>query len=73
MVEKKSPANVETTILAGIQGINKYLAMINSGLEVLLLSDLPEYMMSDLIRLYQAEQEASQIVHKLNLFCHRSL
>jgi len=73
MQTKPVPADVEKTILEGIKGINRYLAMINSGLEVLLFSDLPDYVMPDLIRLYQAEQEASQIVHTLNLFCHKTL
>lgn len=60
------------TILNALQVINRHLAVINGRLEMLLLSDLPEYVMSDLIKAYQAEKEASQIVHGLNLFCHKS-
>jgi hypothetical protein len=60
------------TILDALQGINRHLAIINGRLEMLLLSDLPEYVLSDLIKAYQAEQDASQIVHGLNLFCHKS-
>jgi hypothetical protein len=61
------------TILDGLQGVNAHLAMINSRLETLLLSDLPEYVMADLVRVYQAEQEASQIVHSLNIYCHKNM
>ena len=56
----------------GIQGINKYLAVINGGLEILLLSDLPDYVKSDLAMLYQAEKEASQIVRNLSIFYHKT-
>ena len=61
------------TILDGLQGVNAHLAMINSRLEMLLLSDLPEYIMADLVKVYQAEQEASQIVHSLNIYCHKHM
>ena len=61
------------TILDGLQGINSYLAMINSRLETLLLSDLPDYLTADLIKIYQAEEEASQIVRSLNIYCHKKL
>lgn len=67
-----TPDDTGKTILDALQGINRHLAMINGRLEMLLLSDLPEYVLSDLIKAYQAEQEASQIVHGLNLFCHKS-
>ena len=46
--------------------------MINGRLEILLLSDLPEYVTADLVKAYQAEQEASQIVRNLNIFCHKT-
>ena len=59
-------------ILDGLQGINRYLAMINNRLEMLLLSDLPDYVMTDLVKVYQAEEEASQIVRSLNIYCHKA-
>lgn len=59
-------------ILDGLQGINRYLAMINSRLEMLLLSDLPDYVMTDLVKVYQAEEEASRIVRSLNIYCHKT-
>lgn len=59
-------------ILDGLQGINRYLAMINNRLEMLLLSDLPDYVMADLVKAYQAEEEASQIVRSLNIYCHKT-
>ena len=58
-------------ILDGLQGINRYLAMINNRLEMLLRSDLPEYVKPDLVNMIQAEQEASQILRGLSLFCHK--
>lgn len=61
------------TIIEGLQGINAHLAMISSRLEMLLLSDLPEYLMADLVNVYQAEQEASQIVRSLNIYCHKNI
>jgi len=61
------------TVLDGLRGINTYLAMINSRLETLLLSDLPDYITADLVKVYQAEEEASQIVRSLNIFCHKHL
>jgi len=60
------------TILNGLRGIDRYLAMINNRLEMLLLSDLPEYIMADLVKVYQAEEEASQIVRSLNIYCHKT-
>ena len=61
------------TLLNGLGGINQYLAVINSRLETLLLSDLPDYIMSDLVKVYQAEEEASQIVRSLKIYCHKTL
>ena len=61
------------TLLNGLGGINQYLAVINSRLETLLLSDLPDYVMSDLVKVYQAEAEASQIVRSLKIYCHKTL
>ena len=61
------------TIIEGLQGINAYLAMISSRLEMLLLSDLPEYIMADLVNVYQAEEEASQIVRSLKIYCHKNI
>lgn len=29
--------------------------------------------MADLVKAYQAEQEASQVVRGLNIFCHKTL
>jgi DNA integrity scanning protein DisA with diadenylate cyclase activity len=60
------------TIQEALQALNKYLAMINGRLEILLLLDLPEYVTADLVKAYQAEQEASQIVRGLNIFCHKT-
>jgi hypothetical protein len=61
------------TLLNGLQGINRYLALINSRIEPLLLSDLPDYVMADLIKVYQAEAEASQIVRSLTIHCHKTV
>jgi hypothetical protein len=66
------PGDTGKTIQDALQALNKYLAMINGRLEVLLLSDLPEYVTADLVKAYQAEQEASQIVRDLNIFCHKT-
>jgi hypothetical protein len=66
------PGVTGETIQEALQALNKYLAMINGRLEILLLSDLPEYVMVDLHKVYHAEQEASQIVRGLNIFCHKS-
>ncbi len=60
------------TILDTLQAINRPLAMINGRLEMLIHSDLPEYVISDLVQVYKAEQEVSQIVRSLNLFCHKT-
>ena len=67
------PAYSGKTVLDGLQGIDTFLAMINSRLETLLLSDLPDYLMDDLIKVYQAEQEASQIVRSLRIYCHKAM
>jgi hypothetical protein len=69
---KTEQEDVGKTILEALQGLNKYLATINGRLEVMLLSYPPEYIRADLINLYQAEQEASQIVRHLNCICHKS-
>ena len=61
------------TLMEGLKGIDRYLAVINSRLEVLLLSDLPDYVKADLANIYQAEKEASQILRGLNIFCHKTL
>ena len=53
------PGDTGETIQCALQALNKYLAMINGRLEILLLSDLPEYVTADLVKAYQAEQEAS--------------
>jgi hypothetical protein len=66
------PGDTGETIQGALQALNKYLAMINGRLEILLLSDLPEYVTADLVKAYQAEQEASQIVRDLNIFCHKT-
>ena len=71
MQVQKQPEATGKIILDGLQGINRYLAIINSRLEMLLLSDLPDYVKSDLANMIQAEQEASQILHNLNLYCHK--
>ena len=68
---QEKPDAIGEILLNGLQSINKYLAIINSRLELLLLSDLPDYVKSDLVNMVQAEQEASQIVRGLNLFCHK--
>ena len=72
MQQNNTSEAITKTILEGIQGINKYLAVINGGLEILLLSDLPDYAKSDLAMLYQAEKEASQIVRNLSIFYHKT-
>ena len=61
------------TVRNALKGIDKYLAMMNGRLEMLLMSDLPDYVMADLITIYQAEQEASQILRGLNIFCNKHL
>jgi len=72
MLAQKTTDETVKPIIDGIQGINRYLAMINSRLEMLLLSDLPDYVMADLVKVYQAEEEASQIVRSLNIYCHKT-
>ena len=72
MPYKESSDETGKTILNALQGINSYLAMINGRLEMLMQSNLPDYVMVDLVKAYQAEQEASQILHSLNLFCHKT-
>jgi hypothetical protein len=62
-----------TAILEGLRGINAYLAMINSRLETLMLSDLPDYVTADLLKVYQAEEQASHIVRGLNIYCLKNL
>ncbi len=71
MQSQEKMDNTGKIILDGLQGINRYLAMINSRLEMLLRSDLPEYVKPDLVNMIQAEQEASQILRGLSLFCHK--
>lgn len=73
MHTQEKPDAIAKMILDGLHGINKYLAIINGRLEMLMLSDLPEYIKSDLVNMVQAEQEASQILRSLNLFCHKHL
>lgn len=70
---KPSPGDPCTTILNALQGMNKYLAAINGRIEVLLLSDAPEYMRSDMMAVYQAERELSRIVRSLTIYCHKAL
>jgi hypothetical protein len=65
----KNDENHGTKILDGLRGINAYLAMINNRLETLMLSDLPDYITADLVKVYQAEEEASHIVRSLNIYC----
>lgn len=66
-------AETGRTIQEALKGIDKYLAMMNGRLEVLIMSDLPEYVKTDLATLYEAEQAASQILKGLSIFCHKSL
>lgn len=68
---QKKHNTVGEIILDGLQGMNRYLAIINSRLEMLLLSDLPEYVKADLVNMVKAEREASQILKSLNVFCHK--
>lgn len=70
---QEKPDAIEKMILDGLHGIDKYLAIINSRLEMLLLSNLPDYVKSDLVNMAEAEQEASQILHSLSLLCHKQL
>ena len=63
--------NPEQTIRDALNELDKYLAMMNGRLERLLMSDLPDAVMADLITIYQAEREASQILHALNIFCQK--
>ncbi|WP_319524583.1 hypothetical protein [uncultured Desulfosarcina sp.] len=72
MLSQNATDETVKPIIDGLQGINRYLAMINNRIEMLLLSDLPDYVMTDLIKLYQAEEEASQIVRSLNIYCHKT-
>lgn len=64
----QSTETTRNTIVDGLQGINNYLAMINSRVEILLLADPPEYLLSDLIGIYQAEKEAIRIVHSMKFY-----
>jgi hypothetical protein len=65
-------SDTKELVVSGLQGVNNYLAMINNRLEVLLLTDLPEYVKTDLIKAYQAEQEASLIIQNLKVLCQTS-
>ena len=73
MQRQEKPEAIGETILDGLQGINRYMAIINSRLEMLLLSDLPDYVKSDLVNMVQAEQEATQILRNLSIHCHKRL
>lgn len=71
--EIKIDEDTGRTILDGLRGIDRYLAMMNGRLEILLMSDLPDYVKDDLVNIYQAEQEASQILKGLSILCHKRL
>lgn len=68
-----APAETGQTIQTALKGIDKYLAMMNGRLEVLIMSDLPDYVKADLATVYEAEQAASQILKGLSIFCHKRL
>lgn len=61
------------TIMNALQTMNRTLAVINGRVEILLNSALPEYAFPDLIQIFEAEKEVSQIAHNLSLFCHKRL
>ena len=75
-MEKKKVYRADTTqnsrvaISNGLNRINHYLAMIKDRLEILMLTDLPAHIMTDLIEVYQAEREASEIVRSIKVLCH---
>ena len=70
---QEKPDAIGKAILDGLHGIDKYLAMINGQLEMLLLANLPDYVKADLVNMARAEREASQILRKLSLLCHKQL
>ena len=70
---QEKPDVIGKMILDGLHSIDKYLAVINSRLEMLLISNLPDYVKSDLVNMASAEREASQILHNLSLLCHKQL
>lgn len=72
MLAQSANGEAVKPIMDGLQGVNRYLSMISNRLEMLLLSDLPDYIMEDLVKVYQAEAEASQIVRSLNIYCHKT-
>ena len=70
---EKQSEDPKGTILNALHGIDQHLAVINCRLDVLLQSNLPEYVKADLQTVHQAERAVSQIVRRLNLFCHNTL
>ncbi len=69
---KAASGDIGNNLLEALQAMNRYLAVINGRIMMLIKSDLPEYVISDLVQVYQAEQEVSQIVRSLNLFYHKT-
>ncbi len=77
-MEAKAPYGVAPEcageqIIDILQIINRYLAILNGRLEVMMQMDLSDYMKTDLTRMYEAENEISQLVRTLNIFCHTTL
>jgi len=70
---QENPDAIGKVILDGLHAIDKHLAIINSRLEMLLHTNLPDYVKSDLVNMAKAEQAASQILRNLSLFCHKQL
>ena len=70
---RRPRAETGTTLLSALQMTNRYLAVIRGRIDTLLQADLPEYVKSDLAMVCQAEQEASQIVRGMTIFCHKNL
>lgn len=66
----EQPNEISTTIINAIKAMNHTLAVINSRVEILMNAALPEYAMPDLIQIYEAEKQVSQIAHKLSMYCH---
>ena len=67
------PDDTGKKMLDALQAANTYLAMIHSRIETLLHTEIPEYVKSDLALVYRAEQEVSQIVRSMTIFCHKHL
>ena len=72
LISPPEPDQNGKIILDALEGVVRNLSMINARLELLLNTDPPEFVKSDLIRAYEAERHASQIVRNLTIFCHKN-